>query len=253
MVRKKSVYKAILSSDWSECLSPCGPFDPVSFNHPELSDELGQIFRQYTGNDITLGQASDRVRKLLPTPLTEDRMDASLDASFQAYNGAADLVEWCARKNILFMINTTGMTGYFQRVFAKGLFPSTPALSAHPMIHYPEGNSDPTYVFDLLEIGDKARNTEALARSLDIPFNRVILMGDSGGDGPHFGWGARSGALLIGSMTKASLAAYCRGRGVEIDLRVGPSYAPGEKRDPRRESRVDLMDVTDRIEAFLDL
>ncbi len=252
MVEKNPGYRAILSSDWNECLAPCGPFDSVSFNHPDLSNDLAEIFRQYTGNEMSLGQAADRVRSLLPSPLTEDQMDAYLDASFSVYKGAPDLVEWCSRKNILFMINTTGMVGYFQRMFAKGLFPAAPALSAHPLIWYQEGKRDPRFVFELLEIRDKAQNTRALARSLNIPADKTILMGDSGGDGPHFEWGARSNALLIGSMTKASLTEYCRSRGVEIDVRVGPAYAPGEKRDSRREAGVDLMDVTGQIEEFLD-
>ncbi|MCP4694597.1 MAG: hypothetical protein GY859_41600 [Desulfobacterales bacterium] len=252
MAKKIPDYTAIISSDWNECLAPCGPFDPLAFNFPGLSTRLATIFRQYTGNAISLGAAADRIRGMLPSPLTEERMDAYLDASFQTYKGAPDLIEWCLGKQILFMINTTGAVGYFQRVFAKGLFPPIPALSAHPMTRYGERKSDPPYIYDLLEIRDKGKNTEKVVRALNIPLDKIILMGDSGGDGPHFEWGARANAFLIGSMTKASLATYCRERGVEMDLRVGPSYAPREERDPGREARVNLMDLTDRIEAFLD-
>ena len=42
-------YKAMISSDWSECLSPNGPFDPIAYNYPNLTDALEQIFRQVHG------------------------------------------------------------------------------------------------------------------------------------------------------------------------------------------------------------
>ena len=28
-------FQAMVSTDWSECLSPNGPFDPITFNYPE--------------------------------------------------------------------------------------------------------------------------------------------------------------------------------------------------------------------------
>ncbi len=34
-------YKAMVSSDWNECLAPCGPFDFISFAYPRLEAELG--------------------------------------------------------------------------------------------------------------------------------------------------------------------------------------------------------------------
>ncbi|MGA8831743.1 MAG: hypothetical protein ACLQT6_17200 [Desulfomonilaceae bacterium] len=43
-------YKAIVSSDWNECLAPSGPFDPISFTYPDLEPELSDLFAQYTGN-----------------------------------------------------------------------------------------------------------------------------------------------------------------------------------------------------------
>jgi hypothetical protein len=32
----KHKYKGMISSDWNECLAPCGPFDPIAFAYPEL-------------------------------------------------------------------------------------------------------------------------------------------------------------------------------------------------------------------------
>jgi hypothetical protein len=29
--------KAIVASDWNECLAPCGPFDPIPFAYPRLA------------------------------------------------------------------------------------------------------------------------------------------------------------------------------------------------------------------------
>ncbi|MBW2202038.1 MAG: hypothetical protein JRF71_14625 [Deltaproteobacteria bacterium] len=183
-------YKAIVSSDWNECLAPCGPFDFISFNHPELAVDLATIFQQYTGNMISLGEAACQIQDLLPVPITNEQMDVYLDKSFITYKGVPELIEWCSIKNILFMINTTGMVGYFQRIFAKNLLPPVPVVSAHPMIRFPERKSDPPSLYDLLEIQDKSKNTAAVVRSFNIPPEKIIVMGDSGGDGPHFEWGA---------------------------------------------------------------
>ncbi len=38
-------YRAILSSDWNECLAPCGPFDLIAFNYPEHQEALTAVFR----------------------------------------------------------------------------------------------------------------------------------------------------------------------------------------------------------------
>ena len=62
---KNGQYSAIVSSDWSECLSPSGPFDFISFVFPELETELKSIFKQYTGNVISLGAAMQKIQKLL--------------------------------------------------------------------------------------------------------------------------------------------------------------------------------------------
>ena len=53
--------------------------------------------------------------------------------------------------NILFMINTTGLMGYFQRVFAKKLLPQVPVLSANPMTRYAASVTDPPFMVDLCE------------------------------------------------------------------------------------------------------
>ena len=77
------------------------------------------IFKAYTGNEIPLSEATKRILSLLPAPITEEQMDSYLDERFETYRGVPELMEWCEKKDILFMINTTGMQGYFQRVFAK--------------------------------------------------------------------------------------------------------------------------------------
>jgi 2-hydroxy-3-keto-5-methylthiopentenyl-1-phosphate phosphatase len=209
---KDKTYKAMVSSDWSECLAPCSPFDCISFNYPQLTTELETIFKQYTSNIISLGEAANMIQTMLPATLTPEQMDAYLDNSFATYKGVPEMIEWCLSKDILFMINTTGMIGYFQRIFAKSLLPRLPALSAHPLVRYPEQDSDPNVIFDLFEIKDKGKNTEAAVRYFNTPFNQIILMGDSGGDGPHFEWGTKADAFLIGSMTKPSLEKYCQKR-----------------------------------------
>ena len=121
-------YNAMVSSDWNGCLAPCGPFDFISFAYPRFKSDLSTIFRQYTGNLISLGEAVGQIRELMPEPITSDQMDAYLDKFFTAYTGVPDLIDWCSNNNILFMINTTGMIGYFQRIFARDLLPRTPVI-----------------------------------------------------------------------------------------------------------------------------
>jgi 2-hydroxy-3-keto-5-methylthiopentenyl-1-phosphate phosphatase len=245
-------FKAVVSSDWNECLAPSGPFDFIAFNFPNIGPQLTVIFRQYTGNQITLRQAVGQIRKLIPDSIKPEQMDAYLDAAFATYTGVPDLIEWCLSRNILFMINTTGMIGYFQRIFARGLLPRTPVISAHPMVRYPESESDPTHIFDLLETGDKAINTEAVIRSFGIPSDRVILMGDSGGDGPHFEWGSKTGAYIIGSMTKSSLDEYCSKKNIKIDLRFGIDCIRDDKRKVQEEMQIDFMDLATTIEDIIN-
>jgi hypothetical protein len=85
----------------------------------------------------------------------------------------------------------------------------------------------------------------------NIPPEKIILMGDSGGDGPHFEWGAGIGALLIGSMTKPSLETYCQTKGINIDLRFGLSYTAGDEKDPQRQMQLDFRELRALIEAKL--
>jgi hypothetical protein len=244
-------YRAILSSDWNECLAPCGPFDFIFFSHPDLREGLTAIFRQYTTHAITLGEAVQTIRGLLPRPITPAEMDAYLDTSFTTYPGLAEWMEWCHSHDILFMINTTGMVGYFQRIFAKGLLPRIPALSAHPMIRYGSLPADPETVLELLEIQDKPRNTEAALRSFGLEAPKIIVMGDSGGDGPHFEWGARVGALLIGSMTKPSLMAYCEERGIRIQVAFGGAEGGSVPAGALPTPGKDFMELVRVLEDFL--
>jgi hypothetical protein len=151
------------------------------------------------------------------------------------------------------MINTTGMTGYFERIFAKKLLPDVPVISAHPMIRYDREHGNGRRILELLEIQDKGKNTEIVSREFDLPGQRIFLIGDSGGDGPHFEWGARHGAVLIGSMTKASLAGYCRKKGIRVDHHFGLIYQQGQKRDPQAEMKIDFMGLAEIVADRLDL
>jgi hypothetical protein len=78
-------------------------------------------------------------------------------------------------------------------------------------------------------------------RKYGILPGKIVVMGDSGGDGPHFAWGAEVGAHLVGSMTKPSLEKYCKSKGIEIGTRFGVTYSEGAKRDTGREMKVDFM------------
>jgi len=245
-------YKAIVSSDWNECLAPCGPFDFISFILPQVEPELNAIFRQYTGNQITLGKAVGKIRTLLPDSVNPEHMDAYLDEAFTTYTGVADLIEWCLSQNILFMLNSTGMIGYFQRIFARGLVPRVPVISAHPLIRFAERRSDPRFIFDLFETADKPKSSQAALHAMGIPADKIILIGDSAGDGPHFEWGSRTGAYLIGSMTKSTLADYCRQKNIMIDLRFGVNYTQDDKRDVRKEMQVNFMDLAAVIEDVVN-
>ena len=240
----------MISSDWNECLAPCGPFDPISFAYPELEESLSLIFRSYTSNQISLSEAVRRIGKLLPRPVAEKQMDAYLETSFLTYKGATDLMQWSMDKEILFMINTTGMQGYFQRALAKGLLPRGIVVAANPMISYP-GHGEKMY--EVREIEDKAKNTASILEEHGIPPEKLVIMGDSGGDGPHFEWGASAGAHLVGCMTKPSLEKYCRGKKIKINTRFGVSYEAGEKKDQAREMKADFMGLGGVIEKMLGI
>lgn len=98
-------YRAMVSSDWNECLTSSGPFDPVSFYYPDLTSELSGVFKKYTANLAPFREAVRQIQALIPSPITEDKMDAYLDQSFRTYPGVPELIEWCLSKDILFMIN----------------------------------------------------------------------------------------------------------------------------------------------------
>jgi len=68
-------------------------------------------------------------------------------------------------------------------------------------------------------------------------------MGDSGGDGPHFAWGADRGAFLIACMPKPSLKRYCRQKNIQLGLQFGPPYEDGQARCLKDEMRVDFRDL----------
>jgi hypothetical protein len=244
-------FKAIISSDWNQCLAPCGPFDPVAYAYPEFTSDLTAIFKEYTGNNISLGTANRKIGNLLPEPISIQQMDAYLDHSFSTYKGVPDLIDWCLKNKILFMINTTGVIGYFQRIFAKELLPRIPAISANGIIRYPASETDPDHVYDLHEIQDKGKNTEAALKFFEISDKNIVIIGDSGGDGPHFQWGKQRGAYMIGSMAKPSLANYCIKNDIEIDLLFGPAYGIGEERNEETEMSVDFMELSPVLERIV--
>jgi 2-hydroxy-3-keto-5-methylthiopentenyl-1-phosphate phosphatase len=244
-------YQALLSSDWNECLAPCGPFDAIVRHYPQHEMDLGTVFRQYTGNAISLGEAVRRISALVPHHLSPAQMDAYLREAFRTYRGVAELMRWCHDHDVLFMINTTGMIGYFQRVLAKSYLPPLPALSANPMVRFDPSPNDPEQIFPLLETTDKPVHTAAVAARYAIAGERIFLMGDSGGDGPHFKWGAGVGAHLIGSMTKPSLQRYCQESGIVINHFVGHTYASAEPKAPDKEMAFDFIAIKDIIEPVL--
>lgn len=246
---RNTLYQGIVSSDWSECLSPNGPFDPLSFVYPELEAKLARIFKDYTGNLISLEDAVGRIRVLLPRPLDEAQMEAYLDARFQTYSEVPQLIQWCLDRDILFMINTTGTHGYFQCAIKKGLIPAVPVVAANPLLQF--GHAQSTYLVN--EIDDKPTNTEAVIKSLNVPAGKLVVMGDSGGDGPHFHWAARSSGYLIASMAKPSLVNYCEKRNVKINRFFGLRYEPGQSRNLDGEMAVSFMQLTDVIQDALDL
>jgi hypothetical protein len=149
------------------------------------------------------------------------------------------------------MINTTGVMGYFQRIFAKKLLPKVPVISASSMIRYPALETDPFLMYELHEIQDKAKNTEAALTSFGISEKKMVIIGDSGGDGPHFEWGEKHGAYMIGSMAKPSLTNYCMKKNIEINLLFGPAYGMGEERNGETEMSVDFMELSSVFERIL--
>ncbi|MDD3471177.1 MAG: hypothetical protein PHS86_00190 [Syntrophaceae bacterium] len=237
------IYKGLVSSDWNECLAPTGPFDPVAFIYPDLKKELDTIFKNYTSNQIPLSKAVSQIVGLLPKPFSIDQMDAYLERSFAIYNGVSEMIDLLASKNILFMINTTGALGFFQRIIAKKLIPAVPIIASNPFIQFPGAQTDPRFDYLVSEISDKGRNTATVIRKHGLLSSRVFLIGDSGGDGPHFSWGSSNGAYLIGSMTKASLSKYCDTNKISINKFFGVIYSENEPRDYEREYEFNFKEL----------
>lgn len=244
-------YNAIISSDWNECLAPCGPFDPIAFTYPDLTPHLNVIFRRYTGNEISLTHAVADIRNILPETLSVEQMDNYLEKSFYTYLGVPEFIEWAKTKGILFMINTTGMQGYFQRAISKKLLPDVPIIAANPLVTYPAYSNDRRYNYAVMDTHDKPSNTMAAISAFGLHAERVVIIGDSGGDGPHFEWGASVGALLIGSMTKASLTSYCESKQVQLNERFGVCYLSGQARIVEEEIKYNFMELTLVIDDFL--
>lgn len=244
-------YLAIVSSDWNGCLAPCGPFDYIVFHFPQLKEAATKIFQSYTANRISLGQAMVKVSQQLPEPITPGHMDTYLDDAFRVYPGVIELMEWCASRRILFMINTTAVRGYFQRIFAKQLLPSVAVISAHPMITFqPQPVGSPQYIA-LDEIETKALNTEIIMKQNKIPYGRQILMGDSGGDGPHFQWGRGGKGFLIGCHTKPSLHRYCEEHAITLDLDFSIGEPAKRSKDDEDARGLDFRQLIDPIDQFL--
>lgn len=249
---KQQKYKAIISSDWNQCLAPCGPFDPIVYNYPGLTSDLKKIFKEYTGNKISLGAASEKINRLLPGPISTKQMDNYLYDSFVTYKNVPDLIDWCKNNNILFMINTTGLMGYFQRIFANNLLPRVPVISANSLIRYPYAGTDPPQIYYLREIEDKGKNTARAIQSLAVSELKIIIIGDSGGDGPHFEWGKTHKAFTIGSMTKQTLMDYCNKKNIKIDLLFGSTYFKGEERIEENEMLFDFMELSSVFNRIIE-
>ncbi len=246
-------FKGLISSDWSECLSPNGPFDPLAFAFPDLQKNLERVFRNYTGNVITLQEAVREIQGMMPSLPTKEQMDAYLDASFSTYMGVSDFLQWCLDHDVLFMINTTSNQGYFQRAIRKGLIPSVPVIAANPLIRFPDPSDGNRYAMQVIEIDDKPKNTAHVMKEWGIAPEQTIAIGDSGGDGPHFVWGHRQNIHLIASMAKPSLINYCASHNVTIHRFVGVMYESGQSRDLRRELQYNFMDLVPVVSDILGL
>ena len=111
------------------------------------------------------------------------------------------------------------------------------------MTRYKADPQDPAEIYPLLETADKGVHTAAVAAKYKIPASRIIIIGDSGGDGPHFAWGAQAGAILIASMAKPSLIRYCSDRHITINHFFGHIYASGETVSLENEQNCSLREL----------
>jgi 2-hydroxy-3-keto-5-methylthiopentenyl-1-phosphate phosphatase len=246
-------YRGIVASDWSECLSPNGPFDPLRFSYPNLSDDLSRIFKQYTGNEITLGDALNRIKKMLPKAYSVEEMDAYLNADFQTYTGVPELIDLCLSNDVLFVLNTTGTQAYFQRAIKKGLLPQVPYICANPFVTFKTDGLRSCFDLIITEISDKPKCSSAIASKYGMSGDKILAIGDSGGDGPHFKWVHENGGFLIASMQKHSLAEFCQSNEVQIDFCFGRSYGRNEPRNLELEMTYDFTNLFPVIQAALKL
>ena len=138
-------------------------------------------------------------------------------------------------------------------MLARNLIPDVPFVASNPLIRFSGEPEAPRYMYWVNEIEDKPRNTQSVMKSSGIGPDRVVIVGDSGGDGPHFRWGGSVGAYLIGSMVKPSLEAYCRDRAITINKHFGYTYSAGEARDRAKEMQTDFMELTETLSEVLDL
>ena len=112
------------------------------YTYPVLMSDLTEIFKEYTGNKISLGAANEKIGEILFESISIQQMDDYLGDSFKTYKGVPELIDWCQNNDILFMINTTGTMRYFQRIFANNLLPKVFVISANALIRYPYSETD---------------------------------------------------------------------------------------------------------------
>ncbi len=129
-----------------------------------------------------LNEAAHRISLLVPIPITEEQMDAYLDASFATYSGVPDMIEWLLSHGIFFMLNTSGTQGCFQSAYARNLIPAVPVVAANPVIRFPGIAGDVRYMYQVVETRHKPKNTESAMNVLCIHPSRAVIIGDSGGD-----------------------------------------------------------------------
>ena len=193
------------------------------------------------------------IQDMIPARLTQDQMDTYLDASFSTYVGVPEFIQWCLDHDILFMINTTSSQAYFQRAINKGLIPAVPIIAAHPVTSFPSPGDGDRYSLQVLEIDDKPKNTGHVMKQWGISPRQLIVIGDSGGDGPHFVWAHQQNAHLIASMAKTSLLNYCKSRNVTIERFFGVVYKPDQPRELDLELKYNFMDLVPMVLEILNL